>query len=319
MKKNKILLLLLLLGLILASCGSSNSSYDKHAPSNTYEEVAQTPAESAPESMRTEGIDSTEDLNIPSDRKIIVTYSMTMETKEYDESMKELNALINSFNGVRTYIQEDNYNTRNINLAVSIPRDKATEFVDEIGKIETLVIKDKNLSSEDVTDKYTDTELRLKTLREKLERLNNLQAEQSELEDLLKLENEITDTILEIERIEGSLKSMDSKIDYTRINITLREISSVVSTYTRPAFGNRLSTAFAESIDNFIYGFQELIIGIIYAAPSLLLFAIFIAIAFFVGRLIYRKFFKNKMPKSPVQPKGRREYGIKTENDDKSE
>ncbi len=313
MKKYKVLPLILLLSFILISCGSSkNVSYEP--PGSSYTDYESTPRETEPVETTTEEKSST-DLNIPSDRKVIVSYYLEIETKEYDASINSLNELINSYNGVRTFIEENNYSTRNISMSVSIPSDKASQFVDEIGKIESLVILNKNLSSEDVTDKYTDTELRLKILREKLERLNNLQANQTELESLLALENEISETILEIERIEGSLRAMDSKIDYTTVEFRIREISSVVSTQTRPAFGSRLSTAFVESIDNFISGIQEFIIGLIYVIPQLILLAIIIAVLIFILRPIYNKFIKNRVPKKTNAPKGRRFYNNNVKED----
>lgn len=311
MKKIKILLMIMLSVLVLVSCGSSSPK--DYASESTRTPAPETPAE-IQEMHEEEIARDSENMNTPMGRKIISSYTVDMETKEYDESIKSLNNLISSYGGFMTQTNEGNYNNRYITMTVSIPSNKAAEFIDKVGEIENLIINEKSLNSEDVTDRYTDTELRLKTLREKLERLNALQAEQPELEELLKLENEITNTILEIERIEGSLRSMDSKIDYTTIDLSIREISSVVSTYTRPPFGDRLSTAFVESIDNFVYGLQELIIGIVYAAPSLVLLAIFIAIVYFVGRIIYRKFIKNRIPKTPRPPKGRREYGIKPED-----
>lgn len=299
MKKYRLISLLLITVIIFSACGGSGTG-DNYKRVENYD--ASTPAERPVEDESADqnsvaGQGGETNLNIPAGRKIIVTYNLHLETKEYDAAMENLNKLIDSYKGLRTQIEEYNYNSRSINLTVQIPSDKAGEFVGGLESIKELKLQEKNLSSEDVTDQYTDTELRLSTLRDKLARLNELKSEQSDLESLLALETEISNTILDIERIEGSLRALDSKIDYTTIHMYINEISTAISTPVRTSFADRLSAAFFDSIDNFVYGIQELIIGLIYLLPQLVILGIIIAILVLVIRPIYRKFFKGKMPK----------------------
>lgn len=306
MKKYKFLSLLLILIVLLSACGSSNkSSIFPRDEYTNYPDYAEAPMETAPE-LSEETFDV--ETNVLENRKVIISYSLNIETKDYDNSIKSINELIKSYKGVATSIQEDNYNTRYVIMSVQIPSETAAEFVEDLNKIDTLLIRDRNLNSEDITDKYTDTELRLKILREKLDRLNSLQSNQSDLESLLALESEISDTILEIERIEGSIRAMDSKVNYTDVQISLQEISSVPYSETRAPFGDRVATAFTQSIDNFINGLQSFIIGLIYIIPELVLLLIIIGVVFLIARPIYRKFIKNRVPKKKAGSKIRRTY-----------
>ena len=276
--------LLFVLILAFTACGTSTTldSYD-----TTAEEAAMVEESVTNQSENNQ-------ITNPENRKIIVRYSLDFDTDNYDEGLNEINNLVDSLGGYHSSMNINSSGNRYLDMTVHIPKDNVNEFINTLSNSENLNLLNQNLNSEDVTAQYTDTDLRLTSLRQKLERLNELQDAESDLEQLLLLENEITDTIFEIERIEGELNSIDSKIDYTEISIYVSEVGISDTSSTRLDFGKRLSAAFGDSITNFVAWFQDLIIGIIYALPMIIL----LLIVFFVVRFIY-----SKLPKRERKPR----------------
>ena len=287
MKKFKLISIIMAISIILAACGGS--SQNMPAPSSSAPVSEEMRADN---SMSGSAESPAEMVKNPEEgRKIIVTYNLTLDTKEYNESINKINELLRGNSGYTQSLNESAYGTRYVTMVLKVPKDNAEDFVNGIAGTESINIIDRSIDSSDVTSQYTDNELRLKTQREKLERLYALQRDQKDLETLLKLEAEISDTIYEIEKIELDLKNLDSKIDYSTINLTLREISTSTSTTTKLSFIDRISAAIGDSIYDFTYFFENLIIAAIFLFPYIVLLVLIIILV----RYIYRKFTKGKI------------------------
>lgn len=282
MKKFKILILALIMAFLVACSNNSSNDTTTSAPSESYSELATD--SSSPEMEEQESIIENTSLE---NRKIIVSYDFYFDTSNYDNSISEINRLVELNKGYHTSINESTSGIKSSSMRISIPRENVNKFIEEITSIENLNLLNKSLYSEDITTQYTDTTLRLETLEEKLDRLNALQENQSELDQLLLLENEITETVFEIERLQGQINSLDSKVDYTEFSISVDEIGMTnTQSRTTQDFGARISRAFSDSITNFLATAGDLIIGIIYLLP---LIVIVLIIAFIV-RFISKKF-----------------------------
>ena len=287
MKKIKLISIIMAISIILAACGGS--SQNMPAPSSSAPVSEEMRADN---SMSGSAESPAEMVKNPEEgRKIIVTYNLTLDTKEYNESINKINELLRGNSGYTQSLNESAYGTRYVTMVLKVPKDNAEDFVNGIAGTESINIIDRSIDSSDVTSQYTDNELRLKTQREKLERLYALQRDQKDLETLLKLEAEISDTIYEIEKIELDLKNLDSKIDYSTINLTLREISTSTSTTTKLSFIDRISAAIGDSIYDFTYFFENLIIAAIFLFPYIVLLVLIIILV----RYIYRKSTKRKI------------------------
>ncbi len=296
----KLLVTVLILALLLSGCGSSYKAAQapglteegkyEYAKSDMAADQAslnyaggEAPApEAAPTSARGESA-------LPQNTKIIKSANIELRTKDYDKFTEELRKLVSSLGGYFEYEETSNYGRgRNGNFTVRVKSEKFDEFCSGTGNLAEVKTLSKN--SEDVGDQYFDLESRLKTQKTKLERLQELLKKADKMEDIITLENAISETELYIESMSGSLQRYDSLIDYSRINIYVSEIY-LSSNDPAPelSFSERLVNAFGEGFRDFAYGLEDFAVYMAYSWLNWLLFIAFLVVIFFIVRAIIRK------------------------------
>ncbi len=296
MKKFSKYIYLLLSLIILTGCGAS---------ANTAGAPMESTTESANYSNNIDGVkDGDRDFNLKTDaenRKIIKNYNISFQSKEYDKALKDINALLEKYSGYATQFEEENYDTRSSTISLNVPAENADDFISELEANEGLNLLNKSLNSEDVTDTYEDQELRLKTQREKLERLNSMAEKEADLENLLKLEDEITETIYRIEGLERDLKNLDGRISHSKIILSLFEISANRTAYQEPGFFSQVGLAFSRTFKSFGSFMTGLVVNLIYLLPYIILIGIIVFISKkfihkgkFSDKKFFSKFRKNK-------------------------
>jgi len=114
-----------------------------------------------------------------------------------------------------------------------------------------------------VGEAYYDSEARLATQRTKLERLQKLLEEAAGLEDIILLEQALSETELQIEYLTGDLRRYDSLIGYSTVNITLGEVYRLTTDEeVVQSFPQRLAAAFGTGLRRGAEGLEELTIAV---------------------------------------------------------
>ena len=145
----------------------------------------------------------------------------------------------------RTLHQQGSY--RSLCCAVRVPSEKFRLFLDEAGTVGHVTYRSEY--TEDVGEAYYDSEARLATQRTKLERLQKLLEEAAGLEDIILLEQALSETELQIEYLTGDLRRYDSLIGYSTVNITLGEVYRLTTDEeVVQSFPQRLAAAFGTGL-----------------------------------------------------------------------
>ena len=290
MKKRLTILLPALLLVIALACGcagaSKNASYDT-AASYAYETAAEPPAE-APMAMEeaavydaagvtTAGRGNTVEADIPSDRKIIETAYLSVQTLEFDKFLENLNAAVAEYGGYvessdvggRSYYNEKQL--RYANIVLRIPNDKLTAFrqlVSDIGNVT-------NTSSytEDVTLSYVDTESRLAAYRVEQETLMSLLEKAESIEDILAIQMQLTQVRAEIESYESIIRTYDNRINYSTVTVNLSEVERETAVETETA-GQEIARRFRESLEDVGNGFRDFGVWFVGNLPVILVWVI---------------------------------------------
>lgn len=197
------------------------------------------------------------------DAKIIYTVSLEMETKKFDETAKNIDALILENEGYceNQYVSNGNGQYRTANYTIRIPVDNLDKFLNKTEELSTVVSIHK--SADDVSEYYYDTESRLETAQIKLARLQELLAEAEDISDMITIEEAITDIEWEIDNYSGTLKHYDSQIEYSTVSLYLREVYETSDIATPLTFGERVASAFEQGMHGFITALKNIAIWFI--------------------------------------------------------
>lgn len=272
-----ILSVLLIFMLTYAGCGSA-AKEDAMDMGGNYSEP-----EAAPEGeVSTDSSDSSVEVEEGSDalknRKLIERVNITVQTKEYDSFINNINKAINDYNGYieysDVYNDEDYSADRRAYLTIRIPADKLKEFTSLVSDIGT--VTSKSTSVEDITLQYVDTQSHIKALRTEEETLLRLLEEAKDLDDVLVLQSRLTEIRYQLESYESQLRTYDNLVTYATVELNVYEVErEVVSGDVETVWdeiGANLSTA-VYNIGNFLRG---LFVFLVSAIPYLALIAIIV-------------------------------------------
>ena len=218
--------------------------------------------------------------------KLIFTADIEMETTEFDAAVKSLDALVEKLGGYYEQRNVNNYSTyRDASYIVRIPAENFNAFCELTG--ENCKVNSINRRSEDISEVYYDTEARLTTQETKLKRLQELLSKAENMEDIITIESEISETELMIENLTGSLRKYDSLVGFSTVAVYLNEVYKL-SDAEEPVigFGAKLAAAFRRGCTNFVDGLENMLLGFARAWVGWL---IFFAVAAVVVILVVRK------------------------------
>ena len=286
MKKNKISLFILsmLLCVSLTACaGSSDVAYDSVKESvnggDLYydEEYGQ----------ESEWDDGSSNEDVSTNRKLIKTVNLTAETYEFDDLVATVEHRVTALGG---YIENASIHTKYDdlkygNFVIRIPVKKMDSFVTEFSEMSN--ITDKDSSQEDVTLSYVDLQSHKEALLAEETSLLNLLENATSIEDIILLQERLTNVRYQIESMESQLRTMDNLIDYATINLYISEVETYTPMET-PSMGERISEGFMDSIDEVVEGGKNLIVFLIVNSPFFLIFAVIVLIFALIIRWIVK-------------------------------
>lgn len=241
-------------------------------------------------------------------RKIIRTYTVYGETKEYDSALGAINSSIAAFDGYvseskitgASYSYKGNAYSRQAYLVIKIPAENLDAFISQIG--DSLNVTSSSSTQQDVSEAYYSIEARMKTLETERESLLAMMASIDTAKDYdfwYTLRKKISETEQQIAEYQAILKSYDGQVAYSTVNLTVQEVVEYTPVEEEdPTFGERISEAFVESWQNFGEGCMDFAVFLVSAFPTLLVFpgipAVIVIIVIVVNRKNKKKKEENK-------------------------
>ena len=296
------LALALLLVLSLAACGGSKSvEFTAEAPSASADMAYPMEPGMAEEMGFDFGSTASGGTNggaaYPAGQKLIRTAQMNLETTDFEKAVQGLTDLTEQMGG---YFESSSVGKRNsgrwAEYTVRIPAEKYQSFLDQAGALCHETWRDTR--QEDISERYYDTQGRLKTQQIKLERLQTLLAKAEAMEDIITIESAISETEQMIDDLSGTLRHYDGQVDYASVCITLNEVYKLSSVEEVPdSFMSRLGKAFSGGWANFTDGLENLAVALAYGWMWVLVLA---AVAVVVVRVLRKR--RCKVQKADDKP-----------------
>jgi acetolactate synthase regulatory subunit len=215
-------------------------------------------------------------------RMIIRTGWARVEVDTVERSIERLRALTERHGGhvANLSVQAGREEHRQATLELKVPADRFDALVSGLaglGRVRTVSVQ-----AQDVGEEYTDLEARLANARRLESRfLELLAARTGNLADVLAVERELARVREQIERTEGRLRFLRSRVALSTLTVTLEEPSPLLG---RPG-ANPIADAFRQAWRNFV----ALIAGMIAALGVVLPLAVLLGAAWLAFRALRRR------------------------------
>lgn len=300
MKKGLFPLLLIACLVVCAACSAAAPQYsDSSAPTPAPAAAPALPqlaeAESAPVAdmatveVSSGGYESASGLPAGVEaRKVVYSADFRLDSEDFAATMRSLDLKIATSGG---YIQQSDsraateYSPAYASLTIRVPAAMYGDFKSFLSSL--AIVSSSTEHGEDVTAQYFDTEARLKVLQAQEERIKTFIANSKDLDEIFKIERELTRISTEIEQLTTVKNRLDNLTAYATVYVEVREIADDMLIDTDPAsFGERVNQALAGSLKGLVTAVQSLALLIIWMWPLLLLAAI--------ALLLWRKFGKRR-------------------------
>ena len=317
MKKTLSLLLAVLLVFALCACGSADSA--SSAPSAAYDMVSTEtayPAEAPEEDYGGFAVAGGTQLETGSGaapegspEKLIYSASATVETTEFDGTIEKLSALVeqyggfvesSSVNGSNYYTQSRGYSsTRYASYVIRVPSDKFSALM---GSLSTLGnVPYSHTYTENITAQYYDTDARLTAYQTQEARLLEMMEAAETVEDLIAIEEKLTELRYQIESLQSTLKNWDRQVAYSTLDLEVQEVIEYTPE-SRMSYGQELALALTNGLRRTGEFFKDLLLAIVGALPALVILAVVLAILIPVWKK-HRKARRAKKNPPPENPK----------------
>lgn len=219
-----------------------------------------------------------------SNRKLIRTVNMSVETKEFDAVMGTLEQRVTELGG---YIENmDTYNgsvysssrsSRRASMTARIPADQLNVFLSEVSEISNVTRRTENV--QDVTLNYVDLVSHKKTLQAEHDRLLELMERAEYIEDIITIEQRLSNIQYQIESMEAQLRTYDNKVDYGTVNLDVSEVQELTPVEVHEeTLWERISGGFMDNLKKVGNGALEIVVWLLVHIPTLVVWALFITL-----------------------------------------
>ena len=225
-------------------------------------------------------------------RKLIRNVDMDVETESFDvllasaqSQAEELGGYIESSSISNSSYASSTSAARSARLTARIPSEKLDGYLAGISKQSNVTRKSE--STEDVTLQYVDLQSHKKALLAEQESLLSMMEQAESIEDIIAINEQLTDVRYQIESMESQLRTYDNQVDYSTVNLYIDEVERYTPGAAKSA-GARIAEGFSANIYRVGSFFKNFAIEFIILLPILIAIAIVLGIAILIVRIIIK-------------------------------
>lgn len=282
----------------LTACGSSSESTSTSTGYMASADTGSVTTEAAYAEEWMESESSTVTAEEVSDyyesRKLIRTVDMSVETQEFDALLANVQAQVEALGGYIENLYTYNgssyydyaYSSRSASVMARVPSASLDDFLNQVAEEGNVISRSESV--EDVTLTYVDLESRRDALETEQERLLELLEQAETVEDIVTIEDKLSDVRYELQSMESQIRTYDNQIDFATVYLDIAEVVEYTPTQEETVW-ERLSNGFVDSLEDVGDGLVEFFIWFVTHIPQLVVWAAVIAVIVLIVRLIVRR------------------------------
>lgn len=203
-------------------------------------------------------------------RKVIYNADSSIDVKDMN---KAYNSIVNKMEVFGGYIANSSITEDCSRITVRIPANKFNDFLtflNTIGEKRSI-----STSSDDITEQYTDTQSKIKNLKAQEEQLLLIMKKANTVEDILKVQDELSKVRGDIETLQGQVNMWDKLLAMSTVSITLNKIQDIGGKPVKPThitwaeIGRGISSGFNATLNFIVRLLGGILIVLISSVPVL--------------------------------------------------
>ena len=254
--------------------------------------------------------------------KKIRTVNLSLECKSMEGAEKELKDKVKAQGG---YIESEDYSaisqwndTKRMNFTIRLPKGNVDSFLDFLNGEGRILSKSENL--QDVRLQYRDAKNHIKALETEQERILALMEKAETVDQLIALENRLTDIRYQLDSYNSEILDYDNKVDFSTIYLELQEsIGGKINQSGNYSFFDRVRDGFFRNLFEIRLFFEDTALFVLVFIPQILLVLLIILLIVFANKKLLNRKKKEKQEKQEKQPEQNKVEQEKKEQEKKEE
>lgn len=167
--------------------------------------------------------------------RIIYSGSANVETVRFDETVELVYQMIDRYQGFlessyvtgRDYSSQyyDRYSYRNAQFVIRVPREYFSSLRSDLDALGNVTYS--SVAAQNITSEYRDTESRMNAYRVEESRLLEMLNKAENVDDMLNIEDRLSNVRYQIESLTTTLNNWDSKINYSTMCLSVQEVKEL--------------------------------------------------------------------------------------------
>ncbi len=224
--------------------------------------------------------DSQSDVPDENPDKIIYSADVTVETTDFDETVGKVSGMVeayggwiesSSISGSNYYqISQGNSEARNASYTLRIPGSKFSALMESLSDLGNVPYS--HMYTENVTAQYYDTQARLKAYTTQETRLLEMMELAESVEDVIIIEDRLTELRYKIESLQSSLNNWDRRVSYSTVYLSIKEVREYTpEEKVEPTYGEELLQALKGGLHNAGQFLKDLLVFLVEIIPVLVI------------------------------------------------
>ena len=228
--------------------------------------------------------------------KIIYSSDVTVETTDFDGTIGKIAGLVETYGGwiESSSVSGSNYyqksrgtaSTRDASYTLRIPSSRFQALMDSLSDLGNVPYS--HIYTENVTSQYYDAQAHLKAYQTQENRLLEMMELAETVEDVIIIEDRLTELRYQIESLQSRLKNWDRRVAYSTISLSIKEVREYTpEEKVNPTYGEELAQALKDGLSNAGQFLKDLLVFLVEVLPVLIiLIPVIWLVVWLLGKLI---------------------------------
>ena len=300
MKLTKFLAILLAICLLLGGCAAeSNGSMGSAAGSSDGKIY------DAPEAEALNKDTATTQASLPVNQKLIRKIWLEAETEDMNQLLSSVEERIAQLQGyvearqIRNGSAYSGKRYRYAELTIRIPAQELDSFVDSVKDASN--ITNTRETTDDVTLSYVEQESKVVALETEQTRLLELLAKAESMDDILRIEERLTEIRGQLEKVKSQLRVYDNMVNYGTVYLNITEVTEYTQVVEPVTLGERMAAGIKDGWKGMVTGLGDFLVFLVTVLPHLLPWGVVAAAVVLILRLRKKKKAAKEQPEPPKE------------------